>query len=97
MLTTLKPEDVVLPIIHLNGDRASTLLARLKAAYDAVAVAMDALEQTAPNARNYYLVSGRLEQAQHQHAARQWRLHDVLHSLEAEIQGIQNLATDPRN
>ena len=92
MIAPLFPTEIILPVIHLNGDRATTLLTRLESAVTAVAAALDALQATAPNGRNYYLVPGRLELATQQHTARKEHLQHVFQSLTAEIRGIQDLA-----
>ena len=91
MTAPLFSTEIVLPILHLNGDRATTLLARLESAVDAVAAALDALQATAPHGRNYYPVPGQLERATQQYTARKEHLQHVFHSLMAEIRGIQNL------
>lgn len=88
--------DVVIPCIHLNGDRKATLVGNLEAAYDAVRAAEEALRECSPNARNYYPDPGRMELALTQHRARQEHLHAVLASLEAEVIGIQDAYPTPR-
>ena len=80
--------DIVLPVLHPNGDRPETLLDNLETAYAAVRAAMDALRQCAPNGRNFYPVPGRMQQAEAQHRARQEHLMAVLTSLGAEAKGI---------
>lgn len=80
---------VVTPIVHLNGDRKSTLLAQLEVAYDAVHAASKALSAAWPNARNYYPVPGRMEEALAQHRQRMQYLAAIIDSLEAECIQIQ--------
>lgn len=80
---------VVLPVIHLNGDRKATLVGHLEAAYRAVHHALECLQDGAPNARNYYPQPGLYEQARAQHRWRQAQLQAVLKSLEAEVAGIE--------
>ena len=77
-------EPIVTPIIHPNGDRRETLMARLEAAMDAVSAAMDTLRACAPNGRNFYPEAGRMTQADAQHRARQAHLQAVYDSLEQE-------------
>jgi len=80
---------IVTPIIHLNGDRAETLVAALEHAYTAVQEAIEALRQCAPNGRNYYPEPGLLERAQIQYSTRQTHLEAVRYSLQAEATAIQ--------
>ena len=82
--------EIVLPILHPNGDRPETLLATLETACAAVGAAMDALRQCAPNGRNFDPVPGRMQQAEAQHRARQEHLMAVLTSLGAEAKGISS-------
>lgn len=82
---------VILPIIHLNGDRPETLVAELSTAYHALIAALAALQQCAPNARNYYPQDGLYVQACAQHQARVDAITAVRASLVAEAQGIQAL------
>jgi hypothetical protein len=77
--------SVIVPIVHLNGDRFATLMDQLTAAYDAVCAAEKALQGAAPNARNYYPVDGLFEQAVAQHRARQAHLVALRKSLAAEM------------
>jgi hypothetical protein len=79
---------LAVPYVHLNGDRAETLIDRLLAAYEAVTAAMDALRECRPNGRNAYPVDGLMEQLETQHRTRQEYLQAVLDSLEAEIDGL---------
>jgi hypothetical protein len=56
--------EIITPIIHLNGDRYETLIEQLEDAYEAVGLAMDALQRCAPNSRNSYPIPGRLPMAE---------------------------------
>ena len=42
------------PLVHLNGSSAQTLLDGYEAASRALSAALTALEEAAPNARDYY-------------------------------------------
>jgi len=42
------------PLIHLNGTSAETLANQYDAAYEALMVALELLNETAPNQRDYY-------------------------------------------
>ena len=82
-------KTVITPIIHLNGDRAETLIQRLEATWDMLDAAVTLLRDCAPNGRNYYPDPGRMEQAEQQYTRRQNQIGDVMESLEAEIAAIQ--------
>ncbi len=83
---------IVVPIIHLNSDRPEVLLANLKGAYRAVRAAIAALQECAPNGRNYYPELGRLERARAQHNERLDKLLAVAQSIAGEAKAIQQLA-----
>lgn len=87
---------VIIPIIHLNGDRRETLMAQLETAYLAVGAAIRALQVCAPNGRNYYPEPGRMQKAEAQHADRMAHLGAVYRSLEAEAIQIDQEATERR-
>lgn len=82
-------EDIVIPVIHPNGDRKETLVLQLRDAYVALRGAQLALQQTRPNPRNYYPVAGRWEQAHAQYEARYAAIEGVIRSLVAEVTILQ--------
>ncbi len=84
-----RSELVVTPIIHLNGDRKETLVTNLENAYKALRKACLALMQSAPNGRNFYPEPGRYERAYEQHTIRMQHLQEVLDSLSAEVNQIE--------
>ena len=88
--------EIVCPIIHMNGDRAHTLVNALEAAYDAVRLAVDLTLDCAPNGRNYYPDPGRFERAMAQHVERLTHLNAVLQTLEDEAAAIQRLMDSRR-
>ena len=88
MINARDERPIIAPIIHLNGDRKDTLVARLETAYDAVRTAEKALQVCAGNARNFYPVSGLWEQYQRQHAERMNHLKAVAQSLCAEAEAL---------
>lgn len=47
------------PTVHLNGSSRESLSSGYEKAANAVQAAMDALSETAPNARDYYVQSGK--------------------------------------
>lgn len=81
-------DNLVLPFIHLNGDRAETLLDNLENVYLALNEAAAMLRQATPNARNYYPEPGRYELAVQQHERRMKAIRDLQDELEAECKGI---------
>ena len=84
---------LAVPYVHLNGDRAETLLDRIEAAYGAVSTALDTLRECRPNGRNAYPVDGLMEKLEAQHQARQEHLQAVLDSLEAEATALNERPT----
>lgn len=46
---------MAVPTVHLNGTSKEGLLSPIKAAKSALRTAIEALEQAAPNARDYYV------------------------------------------
>jgi hypothetical protein len=80
---------VIIPRIHMNGDRASVLIEQLKDAYTAVKHAKEALKRCTPNSRNYYVVNGLFPQAQKQHWGRMATLNNLEKELLEELKGIQ--------
>jgi hypothetical protein len=85
---TAPPTPVVAPIIHLNGDRAETLLDQLEAVYSALSDALAALRQAGPNGRNYYPEDGLLEKAIAQHQRRMRAITDMQEEIVAECDAI---------
>jgi len=84
----LEHREVVLPFIHLNGDRAETLVENLSEVYDALNEVDDKLRMCAPNGRNAYQVDGLMEKLVEQHKYRLDLLRELLLSVEEEVQGI---------
>jgi len=48
-------KNIELPILHLNGSGRVSLSEDYSAAYASVSSALDALQRTTPNARDYYV------------------------------------------
>lgn len=75
--------ELTMPIIHLNGSSARSLLEDSCTAMTAVRKAIDALNVTGPNARDYYPKGPEFFRvAQDQHHARIAKLQEVLAELE---------------
>ena len=71
------------PTIHLNGSDGKSLLAGYEAAVRAVHAAVEALAETAPNARDYYVQGPEVAYAaQSEHGERVKRLVAVATELE---------------
>jgi hypothetical protein len=79
---------VILPVVHMNGTSRDVLLEQRLAAGSKIRQALQALGEMAPNARDYYPVPGRWEQAVAQHARRAAMLREVLGEIEAEALAI---------
>lgn len=82
---------VVLPIIHINGSTAQSLLNDLGEVQFNLHNAMAALLKNCPHKRNYYLKDGLFEEAMRQHEHRLTVLRGVLDSLRNEAEGIANM------
>ncbi len=85
----VKPIELAVPFVSLNGDRRETLLENLEKAYIAVLAAIDTMRQCCPNGRNAYPVDGLMEKLKVQYQARQEYLQAVADSLEAEAIALQ--------
>ena len=73
---------MVTPTIHLNGSSPEQLVGALKSARSALIKAQDALEATAPNARDYYPQGdGAFAKACDEHISRAQRLAAVSQEL----------------
>jgi hypothetical protein len=79
---------LVLPIVHLNGTSAEELLRLRQDAHSALDKAVVALQQMAPNGRDYYLESGRFEEALAQHEWRLIALTEIMEEIAAESEEI---------
>jgi hypothetical protein len=84
-----KPE-IVLPIIHMNGTSAKSLIEERNMAYNALQEAYGFLKHMAPNGRDYYPEPGRMEKATAQHLRRLSVIHDLMNELEFEIAEIDS-------
>jgi hypothetical protein len=86
----MKTVDVVMPTIHLNGTSGDALLKAVQDAGVALNVALTALQETAPNARDYYVQADpkAFTHASNDHEKRLGRLEAVQCELEALAEGI---------
>ena len=82
---------LIVPRVHMNGDTKATLTEGLNAASHAVVAAKEGLRQTAPNARNFYVISpSAFAVAVEQYRSRQERLQSVYDELLAIFEAIEN-------
>ena len=77
--------ELMTPTIHLNGTGAKTLRLEYKSARETVHAALEAVQDTAPNARDYYVKNdvNAFRTACQQHQARMERLAQVRDELDA--------------
>jgi hypothetical protein len=84
--------SVVVPTVHLNGSSGSVLAERIKAAHGAISLAMEALAETAPNARDYYPQGdAAFAEADLEHRYRAQRLRDISVELIAIHEAISQV------
>lgn len=77
------------PCIHLNGSGRERLLDDYKVAVSALRSAIDTVQDTGPNARDYYpLGGGAYDRARLEHGSRVDRLRDVLRELSELAQAV---------
>jgi hypothetical protein len=73
---------LTLPTIHLNGTSASSLASSLETAVIKLRDAQRALDETSPNARDYYVQGVDVfEKARNEHIERQKKLTSVIDEL----------------
>lgn len=83
-----------LPMIHRNGTSAGELFDQAMSALDALRVAAKALEDMAPNARDYYpRGAGAFPMAQECHASRLARIDEI----RAEVNAIAEAIDEQRS
>ena len=81
----MSANEIVFPIVHLNGDSYETLYSQLAQMRTKTRDALNTLSEHPPHPRNYYLKDGLFELAQIQHRDRILMLNKVLESLNAEL------------
>lgn len=82
---------LIAPHVHLNGTSQESLANAYADAVTAVGKALEALYETAPNARDFYPAMDRYKQAQLEHSARV----EKLRSVQAELAALA-IAVDER-
>jgi hypothetical protein len=79
------------PTVHLNGTSKEALIEQCRIASDAMLAAMRALQDAAPNPRDFYVQEGdAFKTAQSQHAERVKALHAVHQDICAIMGAIEN-------
>jgi ethanolamine utilization cobalamin adenosyltransferase len=75
---------LAMPSVHLNGTGKRTLLLGYQTAISALNLAIDAVRDTAPHGRDYYVQRNHpIQIAMAEHYARLEKLHQVARELEA--------------
>lgn len=82
-------DDIIAPIIHLNGTSKERLLHYRDAAYIALENAAQALLECGPNGRDYYPKPGLMAKAEDQHRRRLQSIRNLQAEIEREIELIQ--------
>lgn len=86
----IEPQTLTFPTVHLNGTSAEDLTEDYRAAYSAVSSAIEALQQSAPNARDYYVQgSDAYPRARAEHERRLHALADVCRDLLALFASVE--------
>ena len=84
--------QVVFPIVHLNGTSRKELMGQLERALTTLRSAEQALAEAAPHARDYYLYADKnaIKYAQQNHQKRVDRLQSVRSELQDIWESIEN-------
>jgi len=85
---TAEGPGVDVPVIHLNGTGAETLVDSLCEAIEAVRFAQDKLRACNPNGRDYYPDPGRMPRAEALHVRRSHVLNELAAALEGDVEAI---------
>lgn len=83
---------MIVPTVHLNGTAKIDLIGLVETAHFALNVAIERLQETAPNARDYYVQKdpGAFSKARAEHEARMHKLADVANELIQLHEGISD-------
>jgi hypothetical protein len=80
-----------IPTVHLNGTPKARLVEQLENAANALNAALDALAETTPNGRDYYVQGdSALYDALHEHRKRMMALRTVLDEIQEIWEGVVN-------
>ena len=84
---------MLVPTVHLNGTSAENLTRQLIEARRALRNALQAVDETAPNGRDYYPQGeGAIGVATREHLSRLERIQAVLGELNEMLEGVQEQA-----
>jgi len=87
----------LIPTVHLNGSSPATLVDGLQVAINAVAVAIETVQDAAPNARDYYPQGdGAFIFASREHQVNADALHEIHARLSATLRGIVRQLPDAK-
>lgn len=82
-------QDIIIPVVHLNGTSKESLLNGYLEVHRALISSLDKLSDAAPNGRDYYLSgTGAFEKAREQHDNRVKKLVLVKDEIEYIINSI---------
>ena len=81
---------MIAPRVHMNGTSRASLLEAIAEASQAVSLAIDAMRNTAPHRRDYYVIGPEAyPQARDEYATRVIRLHETNDELVALYRAIE--------
>ena len=86
----------MIPTIHLNGSSPATLVDGLQVAINAVAVAIETVQDAAPNARDYPQTDGAFNVVAKAHRRRIAMLCDVQAELKGTLRDIVRQLPDAK-
>lgn len=81
-------QEVIVPIVHMNGTSEEELLELRRNFLWTIRKARDALTEMSPNGRDYYPTPGLFEKAMEQHRGRDRVLAQIWLDVEKEIGDI---------
>lgn len=85
--TEAAAERLTIPTIHLNGTSRNELHRQWSEAWDAIQIAYEAIKQSGPNGRDYYLDGPQaLSAAVGDHMRRLQRIQDVMDEFQLLIE-----------
>ena len=95
MKATTENRTIIVPLVHMNGDRKESLQGPIADAAYAIREALKALHATCPNARNYYVISDQaFSKAMDQYITQLERLQVTYDELAAMFNAIGDNKTE---
>jgi hypothetical protein len=83
----MNTEKIIVPVIHLNGTSKKELLRQVEEAGEALVKAIDALYNSAPNARDYYHTDN-FKAVVEQHRRRVRMVTEVKNEIDVILDGL---------